>query len=403
MNSSPPAIDPPALRVLLLTDYYPPDKIGGVGELVSQLACMYRELGHSVTVLTTGSTDVDESVLRSSKRLTLGVLQNNVHALRFVLKEQFDVVHMHQAGSTLFLLARPFFRRFPRVITSLQVSYGREAEEIRSWRAGERTFRPTLQEWVERVFFAPAHIVLDLLGVVLSDVVTVVSRQNQAELQRSTRWVRGRKPVWVVPNGLSRRLESSPRSQFRDQALEDRLLGRPTILYTGVFRTRKRVQLLLMAMREVVRECPDAFLVLVGGGRGYDRRMRDLAGDLGIHQHVMHVGPVTPDRVRYYLELSDIFCLPSVYEGMPMALLEAMGAGKAVVTTDAYGMRDLVENGRTGILVQPDDLTSLVRALLELVRHPERRRALGAAAGDHINRHYNWSRIAQDYLSLIAS
>jgi glycosyltransferase involved in cell wall biosynthesis len=76
----------------------------------------------------------------------------------------------------------------------------------------------------------------------------------------------------------------------------------------------------------------------------------------------------------------DVFVLPSLYEGMPYTLMEAMAAGRAVVATDVAGNRDLVRHEETGLLVPPGQADRLASAILRLVSAPDERARLGQAA-----------------------
>jgi glycosyltransferase involved in cell wall biosynthesis len=387
------------VNILIITDYYPPDRIGGVGTIAQGLAEAYGRLGHRVFVLTTGERRASEEargVLRGARRLSWGVLKNNVAALRLIARERIDLVHLHQAGTTLFLLARAFLRFRPRVMTSLQVSYLSEAREVRTVRVAGRTMRPRPGEYLERWLLAPAHVALDLTGFALSDVVTAVSEDNRAELQRTYGRVAAR-TVHVVPNGVAAAASSAER--FRDPALESRLRGRVVVTYAGVFRARKRVGNVIMAFADVARRFPDAALLVVGGGRGYEEGLRALARDLGLEERVIFAGPASAARMPYYLALTDVFCLLSSYEGMPMAVLEAMEAGIPVVATDAYGQRELLTNG-AGMLVPLDDVPAAAAAIGTLVGDAALRARIGTAARERVQAEYSWDRVARRYLDL---
>jgi glycosyltransferase involved in cell wall biosynthesis len=85
------------------------------------------------------------------------------------------------------------------------------------------------------------------------------------------------------------------------------------------------------------------------------------------------------DEVRPYIARADIVVLPSYREGTPRSLLEASAMGKAVIATDVVGCREVVEHGRTGLLVPVRDPEALARAILDLARDPKRRARMGAA------------------------
>lgn len=384
------------MTILIITDYYPPDRVGGVGVIAQGLADSYRALGHRVIVLTTGESAGEADVIRSRGSLAIGVLRNNLRAWQVIRQEGVSLVHLHQAGTTLFLLARAVMRHFPFVLDSLQVSYLSEAREVRTVRVAGRRITPQTGEWIERFVLAPLHVLLDFIGFAMSDAVTTVSEENRRELERSYGQL-VRRPVATIPNGIS---ADAAAGGFSDPALEQRLRGRTVVGHVGVLRCRKRVANLLLAFAEISGECPDATLLIVGGGRGYEASLRALAVEQGIADRVVFTGAVRPDRAGYYLSLLDVFCLLSSYEGMPMALLEAMQLGKAVIATDGYGMHDVLSGSNAGVLVPVDDVAATAAAIRSLVTDPDRRRALGAAAREHVLSHFTWDRIARRYLEM---
>jgi glycosyltransferase involved in cell wall biosynthesis len=390
------------MRILLLTDYFPPDKIGGVGEIASHLKSSYEAKGHEVSVLTTGcSRDSERSrrIIRSARSLVAGGIINNFHVLRFMRAHSVDAIHLHQSSTTLFLFLRPFKKRFPFVLNSLQVSYISEAREIKSLEYGGKRFRPAFSEYLEKFLFAPVHIALDFVGYVFSDHVTTVSRDNRRELLTSFVRVRP-KPITVIPNGATVPPAVVP-SWERDQELEARLANKIVVTYVGVFRVRKRIFHLLYALRDALVRHPNLILLLVGGGRGYEPKITSLVRDLGLEHAVILVGKVPNVAVPYYLHLTDIVCLPSSYEGMPVAILQAMAMGKPVVTTNRFGMRDVIKDSETGSLAPVDDVSALADAIAELASNPQKASAIGQRAREAVRAHYGWDDVAERYLNLI--
>jgi len=84
----------------------------------------------------------------------------------------------------------------------------------------------------------------------------------------------------------------------------------------------------------------------------------------------------------------DLFVLTSLWEGMPYVILEAMACGLPVCATAVPGTREIVEPGVTGVLVPPEDDRALARAVLALLRDPDRRRRMGACARQRVSEHY---------------
>ena len=138
----------------------------------------------------------------------------------------------------------------------------------------------------------------------------------------------------------------------------------------------KRFEVLLQAVRRLASRIPHLALLLVGGG-GEEARIRRLAGETGLQDRVIFTGFLgNPTRVYGAL---DLYVATSLKEGLPLAPLEAMSAGLAIVATDVPGHRDVVLRGETGLLVPPEDAASLAEAIAMLAADPDRRREMGRA------------------------
>ena len=90
-----------------------------------------------------------------------------------------------------------------------------------------------------------------------------------------------------------------------------------------------------------------------------------------------------------FLSMLDIFLLPSFWEGLPTALLEAMAMKKPVIATAVGGVPEIVDDGRTGVLIPPNDAGSLADTIIFLLQNPEIAKKLGQAAYEHIHQHYS--------------
>ena len=390
------------MKILILSDYYPPDKLGGVGQIAESLCDEYEKAGHETWVLTTGTQQKKQKrVIRSSTSLIKGVFLNNLKTIQLIRREQIDVINMHQSTTTLFLLTKhvPFlYKKFPKIVNSFQVSYFSEFRHIRSVKVRGRTFRPLRKEYVEKWLFAPMHIVLDFFGFIFADEVTVVSQENKDEFER-TYGKLSRKTIKVIPNGINTN-NFKPRKPRLDASFLRQLKGKTVLLYVGVFRVRKRVFNLLYALEAAVKKNPDTVLVMVGGGRGYEESILELARDMQLDQHILFVGRVPNQEVVEYLNAADIFCALSSYEGMPVAILEAMASGKAILTTSVTGMIDLVEDGADGYLVAVDDIDATSKRIVALASNPQRIHDMGQHARAKIVEQYQWKDIATRYLEI---
>ena len=158
----------------------------------------------------------------------------------------------------------------------------------------------------------------------------------------------------------------------------------PTVLFVGGMNKRKGVHHLLEAFRAVVDAVPEARLALVGPAYKYDPEfvegLYSSTEAWGLSGHVTFVNKVV-SNVHEYLRASDVFTLPSSREGLPIAVLESMAAGKAVVASDIPEIADSqIEDGTNGLLVPFGDVEALARALTAVLAESGRAEALGAAA-----------------------
>jgi glycosyltransferase involved in cell wall biosynthesis len=150
------------------------------------------------------------------------------------------------------------------------------------------------------------------------------------------------------------------------------------ILFLGQVEPRKGIYELLGALALLKDRFPSSILAI--GGQGELEQVRQRAHELGLADRVSELGWVTAGQKAQELARAAIFCLPSHAEGLPMALLEAMAAGKAVVTTGVGGIPDAVVDGENGLLVEPGDVEGLAAALARLLGTDDERRRLGERA-----------------------
>jgi glycosyltransferase involved in cell wall biosynthesis len=171
----------------------------------------------------------------------------------------------------------------------------------------------------------------------------------------------------------------------------------PLAVYTGRLHDRKGLIHLVAAWPAVLERRPDARLWLVGDG-SYRRQLIDLIGDLGLAGRVHLTGAF--DDVEDVLLAADAFVLPSLEEGMSVALLEAMARGLPVVATNIPANAVLIENGRHGRLVPKEDAAALAAAVLELWDDPQRAARWGEQAQQRVGAEFSLDKMVNDHLVL---
>jgi len=277
------------------------------------------------------------------------------------------VVQFHESdGGLAALLVRwlaPRLAPIPRLVALLQVSYVEERRAVRPLVVDGRVLgRPGGVERRFRWLKAPLQIALGRLTARVADLVLAPSAATVAELRRDYR-VRN---AAVVPN-VTGGLDIEPVGTEEPPGY---------LLFVGRLRIRKGVEVLLEALP------PGARLLIAGDGE--HRAALDRKAGPGVR----FLGRCDAGRVRGLLRGAAALVVPSIYEGMPLVVLEAMEAGVPVVASRVSGIPEVVEDGVTGWLVPPEDPEALAAALAEVLEHPDEARKRGAAGRRRVDERF---------------
>ena len=160
------------------------------------------------------------------------------------------------------------------------------------------------------------------------------------------------------------------------------------VLCSARFVLRKRQEDLVRAAAELRARGAALRLAFAGDGPTLPA-VRRLTAELGLSDRVEFLGVLSPAELRRELERAAVFCLPSLWEGIPAAALEAMAVGVPVVSTDAPGTRDVIEDDVTGLLATPKDPQGLADRLELVLGDPRRAAALADAARREVERDFS--------------
>lgn len=178
--------------------------------------------------------------------------------------------------------------------------------------------------------------------------------------------------------------------------------GRPLVLYLGRLSPVKGPHHLVDAAAEVLREAPEACFVLVGDGP-LGASLQAAVRERGMQDSFVFAGFVPHDRVGHFLAAADLLVLPSLSEGLPHAVLEAMSFGLPVVASAVGGVPEVVCEGVSGHLVPPGEPDKLALGILSLLRDPERRRRLGEAGRRILEeKQLTWERFTDEVQGVYA-
>lgn len=245
----------------------------------------------------------------------------------------------------------------------------------------------TSHNWPSRRAHMRFYAALDRLVLRYFDRVVVVSDGVAKKLKRSGMSVQ---KLVTIHNGVDvdKFEKALPAFHFQDRG--------PIIGFIGRLVPDKGGAILLQAARPVLRSYPAATLVFVGDGPSRTD-WEELAKRLGIERQVLFIG-ARQDMPETYAAL-DIVVLPSLVESMPMCVLEAMAAGKAVIATRVGMIPNVIVDGANGLLADSANISDLSVAILSLVRDPFLRKQLGKSAQECIAQRFSAQGMARNYLT----
>ncbi|MFE9173982.1 glycogen synthase [Streptomyces kebangsaanensis] len=374
------------MRVGLLTREYPPDVYGGAGVHVEFLA---RELRPLVDLEVhcwgeVSSADKAAGVVRHRPWSALDGANDALRtfsvdlAMTAALRGR-ELVHSHTWYANLAGHLGKLLHGVPHVMTAHSL------EPLRPWKAEQLGGGYALSGWAERTAIEAADAVVAVSAAMREDILACYPALDPAR-------------VHVVHNGIDTTLY---RPDHGTEALDRIGLdpARPYVLFVGRITRQKGVPHLLRAARDID---PAAQIVLCAGAPdtpGIDREFRDLYQELSRSREGVHWIPrmlPRPDVVQL-LTHAAVFVCPSVYEPLGIVNLEAMACGTPVVASEVGGIPEVVEDGRTGVLVPVDDdfETGLARALDSVLADAGAARRMGDAGRRRAVEEFGWDAVAR--------
>ncbi len=367
------------MRIGVITEYYFPAR-GGIAEQVHHFAREARRLGHGVKVVTGGAPGAHPEVedrergydvvrlgrtrtlLRDAtvSRMTSG--SGIDEALRVVLaRERFDVLHVHDPLTPVLPLLAVHHARGPVVGT-----FHPDARPAFLFRFA----RKALQRYLDRL-----------------DAAIAVSRACIEPL-------RGRihGDVRIMPGGVDVERLSRGRRLLR---FDD---GKLNVLWVGRIERHGGLDVMLAAFHRAWKQI-EVRLIVMGEGPFLPRYRAMVPPDAA--EDVEFAGSVVDDRADWYAT-ADVVCASAQVPSGGVTLLEAMAAGKPVLASDVEGHRDVLQHGREGELLTPDDVGAWARALVRLSREPVRAAAYGER-GRFVAQRHAWPSVAREVLGLYRS
>lgn len=176
-------------------------------------------------------------------------------------------------------------------------------------------------------------------------------------------------------------------------------IGKKVVMFIGTFSIHKGLTYLLQAFSRVAKENTETVLMLVGSG-GLENELLDLSNTLGIKDKVIFCGKVPYTEIPDYLFIADVFAFPSIDEGLPRAVMEAMSMQVPVVASRVGGIPELIVHKENGLLVNPGDTEGLAEAINYLL-HDKAAPRMAVNARNTILNNYNFDKSLKKYRDIL--
>ena len=369
------------MKILHVTKKYP-GIIGGDSTVVVNLEKYQKALGHEVSILTSNCDEINSGDV---KRFGLKILPNEIDKINF------------KRLISLFLLFFSSFYYLSKLKPDLVNSHSPEIGFIMSLPC--RICGIPLVNTCHGVTFPNKHLSFGkrkteefLLKYGYFKKIITVSKNSLKDFEKIRI-----KNVKYMPNGIC--LE-----QFagKENSKKQELLGknnRTIFLFVGRLEKSKGLEYLLKAAGELKKFEKNFEILLIGNGNE-EQFLKQLAIKLELQNYVKFLGKKKQEEVVNYYSFSDVFILPSLYEGFPIALLEAWASGLPVITTDAAGLQSICQDKENALIVPSCDSSSMASAMLTLSKDNILREKLIKNGKKLVAERYNWATITLKIIKL---
>ncbi len=402
------------MKIVFLSDDFPPQSFGGAGISTYELARGMQRAGHKVFVITTCRDAADAKTLVYDG-LTIHRIASNYHprwrfyrnlwnvpAVRKVavlLKEiRPDVVHANNIHYYLSYRCLKVAKRYaPAVVFTARdhmlFNFGKlETRQYLETFNPRTTWRDHLRQAGKR--YNPLYTFFVRRYLRYVDRIFAISNALRDAMEQN-----GIKPVSVIHNGIEAdewKIEQTAVQHFREK---HNLVNKRILLFSGRLSSSKGGAKVIEALRSIVREVPDAVLLVVGTIDEYARSMQRYADASGVGAHLIFSGWINRNEIKYAYGVADVVLMPSIYlEPFGRISIEAMAAGKPVVGTCFGGTPEVVEDGVTGYIVNPLHPEEIAVKTIDLLKNSEKAVQFGKAGHARLLERFSLEEKVREYI-----
>jgi glycosyltransferase involved in cell wall biosynthesis len=367
---------------VLMASGAPRRREGGVAAIIYNLGRELEGLGHRVTyvfledLIAPGTVSGRFTELIFSFRLARYIVKN---------RKEFSIVNLHAPVGFPYGMRRRWHgvSDYPPYVMTL---HGLEERRVHVMSREVKKGRAWNYSWQNRAWHRLYHQPRFRWCIKTADGAHAYSRDVWNLLQLKYNLDSGR--VVYIPNGVEPRF-FIPREYVESDSLR--------LLYAGTWLDQRGIFYIREALRRVAPRFPG--LTMTFAGCGVPAEVIDEFFGVELKGRVVVRPVVAAERMQELYAEHDVLLFPSLMEGLPSVLLEAMATGMPVITTETCGMPDVVENEFNGLLIPPGNAAAIETAIERLAKSAELRRKLGESARETMKR-YTWERAGKQLETL---
>jgi glycosyltransferase involved in cell wall biosynthesis len=369
------------MEKLNILHIYQNSKIGGVQQqLLSLLRAYDREVFNPIFCCLGPKEEMGkeiegigiECIPLNRSRYNRFSLKIVIDLYRLMKKKHIHIVRTHRYRSNLYGRLAAFLTGVPVIVASVHDNYRKDKRPAR------RMINRILSKMTDKIV------------AVSEDVKKDIIRYGKVEPSK----------IVVIPNGIDTE-KFNPKGNFADIRKEFSIKkGALVAGFVGRIVLAKGLEYLIDSIPYIKEECKNIKFLIIGEGSLVER-LHEQAKENKVYDYIIFAGGRRdiPD----ILSCIDVFVMPSIAEGLPNALLEAMAMGKPIIATEIGGIPEVIKNGVNGLLVPPRDPRALATAIKGLIGNDQLAAQMGQAARDLVVNKFSMRSIAQKWQTLYLS
>jgi glycosyltransferase involved in cell wall biosynthesis len=375
------------MKILQVCPYFYP-YLAGQERYVLQLSKKLSKHGENVEVFTTNHLDLPrfeliENISVQRFNMVSAPLNNPIsidflHA--FNKMKSFDIIHIHNEHSFVSFITCLYniFLKKPIVLTCHgQLKFGSSFKDL---------FETFYSKTIGRFIFNSATKIISLSEDDKKYIASFGINDNK---------------IYILPNAIDiEYLDKCVSNLEIYNELRGKFVDKRLVLYVGRIIPRKGIEYLIKSIEIVTKKYSDVLFILIGDGE-YKQTAEKLCEELGVSDHVLFLTNLSDESLFAYYKLSDIFILPSLSEGLPTTILEAMYFDTPVISTDIPGIRSHFKD--MALLIPPKNEHELAEKIIKLFSENELSTAMSINCKSYVLNNYTWDRVSESCLKMYNS